>query len=175
MSRDADARLPAWPEHAMATLASAGYRTGGARRAVVDLLGRQGCALSAFDVEARLRRSRRRVARASVYRVLEELEGLGLVARIEVGDGVARFEPIDPSGDHHHHFVCGTCGRLAPFHDDELERVIGRVAGRVAFQVEDHEITLRGSCETCAAATGGPDGLRRSPRPAAQRRSRPRR
>jgi Fur family transcriptional regulator, ferric uptake regulator len=142
---------PGWAEHAAVALSTAGYRAGGARSAVVDLLAKQGCALSAFEVEARLRRSKRKVARASVYRVLEELERLKLVARIEVGDGVARFEPIAPGGEHHHHFVCAACGDLVPFDDDELERVIGRVAKRLAFDVEDHDITLRGACQRCRA------------------------
>ncbi|MCW2990410.1 MAG: ferric uptake regulator, Fur family [Solirubrobacterales bacterium] len=139
----------AWPEHAASVLTTAGYRSGGARQAVVDLLARQDCALSAFELEARLGRTKRKVARASVYRVLEELESLKLVARIEVGDGIARFEPIAPGGEHHHHFVCDDCGDLSPFHDEELERVIARVAKRMAFEVDDHDITLRGACERC--------------------------
>lgn len=138
-----------WSEHAAAQLTAAGYRSGGARQAVVELLGQQGCALSAFELEARLGRSKRKVGRASVYRVLEELERLKLVTRVEVGDGVARFEPVAPGGEHHHHFVCDACGDLVPFHDDELERVIGRVAQRLAFEVDDHDITLRGACGRC--------------------------
>lgn len=139
-----------WTEHAAARLAAAGRRSGGARRAVVELLGRQGCALSAFEIEAQLRRSRRSVGRASVYRALEELERLGLVARVEVGDGLARFEPVDPEGHHHHHFVCADCGKLVPFHDDGLERAIGRLARRLDLEVGTHEVTLRGSCRDCA-------------------------
>lgn len=139
-----------WTEHATDRLAAAGRRSGGARRAVVELLGRQGCAVSAFEIEAQLRRARRSVGRASVYRALEELERLGLVARVEVGDGVARFEPVDPKGDHHHHFVCADCGKLVPFHDEGLERAIGRLAQRLDLEVGAHEVTLRGACRDCS-------------------------
>ncbi len=143
-----------WSAHALDTLAGAGYRRGGARHAVVDLLGRQECARSAVEIEAELRAGDREVARASVYRVLEELEALGLVARFNVGGGLSRYEPQHPDGaHHHHHLVCDDCGELVPFHDDDLERVIRRVSERVAFDVSDHDITLRGSCATCRAAT----------------------
>ena len=63
-----------WVERATAELARAGYRRGGARQAVVELLGSQTCALSAVDIEEALREGDRRVARASVYRILDELE-----------------------------------------------------------------------------------------------------
>ena len=144
-----------WDEHAAQALSAAGYRSGGARRAVIEVLAEHDCALSAFEVEARLETAPRRVGRASVYRVLEELERLRLVSRVEVGHGVARFEPAHPGGQHHHHFVCERCGELSAFHDEELERVIHRVARRVDFDVGDHDITLRGVCAGCRPSASG--------------------
>jgi Fur family ferric uptake transcriptional regulator len=140
----------AWAEHAADRLADAGSRRGGARQAVIDLLARQSCALSALEIEQVLGAGARKVARASVYRVLDELVSLQLVSRLEVGQGIARYEPIDPSGaHHHHHMVCRRCGDVIPFEDDELERTLDRVADRVTFSVAEHEITLRGDCGRC--------------------------
>lgn len=138
-----------WIEHATATLARAGFRRGGARSAVVELLGRQSCAVTARDIDDALRAAGRSVGRASVYRALEQLDELGLVTRLEVGQGVARYEPAHPSGDHHHHLVCDRCGAIAPFEDRALERAITRLAGRLAFDVDDHEVVLRGACRAC--------------------------
>jgi len=140
-----------WAEHATTQLAAAGHRRGGAREAVIELLDAQTCALTALEIEAALRAGRR-VGRASVYRVLDELESLGLVSRVDVGDGVARYEPQRPQGaEHHHHLVCDGCGRLTPFQDDALEQAIRRLAERVAFDVSDHDVTLHGSCERCSS------------------------
>jgi Fur family ferric uptake transcriptional regulator len=140
-----------WVEHANAQLTAAGHRRGGAREAVIELLDAQACALTALEIEDALRAGRR-VGRASVYRVLDELESLGLVSRVDVGDGVARYEPQHPQGaEHHHHFVCDGCGRLTPFQDDALEQAIHRLAERVAFDVSDHDVTLHGSCERCSS------------------------
>jgi len=137
-----------WAEHAADRLASAGFRRGGARAAVLTLLDAQPCALSAYEMETALRDQGRAVARASVYRILDELEGLGLVARLEVGQGIARYEPVREEG-HHHHLVCDSCGEVIPFADEELERTIHRVAERVTFDVAEHEIVLHGSCADC--------------------------
>jgi Fur family ferric uptake transcriptional regulator len=75
---------------------------------------------------------------------------LDLLSRVEIGDGVARYEPQRPHDDaHHHHLVCDGCGKLTPFQDDALERAIHGLAARVAFDVSDHDVTLHGSCENC--------------------------
>jgi Fur family transcriptional regulator, ferric uptake regulator len=139
-----------WAEHANAQLTAAGHRRGGAREAVIALLDAQECALTALEIEDALRPARR-VGRASVYRVLDELESLALVSRVDVGDGVARYEPQRPQGAaHHHHLVCDGCGQLTPFQDDALEQAIRRLARRVAFDVSDHDVTLHGCCERCS-------------------------
>ena len=138
-----------WARVADERLTEAGFRRGGARAAVIELLDAQPCALSAYELEARLREEGRGVARASVYRILDELERLGLVTKLEVGQGIARYEPLRPGGDHHHHMVCANCGEVIPFADDELEATLDRVAERVTFDVDEHEIVLHGSCAAC--------------------------
>src|ERR1700712_3739333 len=133
-----------WSQHAVEQLSGAGYRRGGARQAVIELLDEQPCALSALDIEDRLReREGRRVGRASIYRVVDELVNLDLLTRVEVGAA---------GPEHHHHLVCDGCGRLEPFQDDALERAIHGLASRVAFDVSDHDVTLHGSCESCRTA-----------------------
>jgi Fur family ferric uptake transcriptional regulator len=140
-----------WLEHAQERLAQAGYRRGGARRAVVELLAGGHCAMTAAEIEDRLRAEGRAVARASVYRSLEQLDELGLVTRLEVGQGTARYEAAQPSGEHHHHLVCDTCGAVRPFEDPELERTIERLSGRLGeFTVGEHDVVLHGECARCA-------------------------
>lgn len=140
-----------WIEHAETKLADAGYRRGGARRAVIELLARGHCAMTASEIEDRLKAEGRAVGRASVYRTLEQLDALHLVSRLDVGQGTARYEAALPSGDHHHHLVCDTCGKVQPFEDPELEETIERIAERVsAFRVGEHDVVLHGECATCA-------------------------
>jgi Fur family ferric uptake transcriptional regulator len=139
-----------WAEHAAAELGAAGYRRGAARDAVLSLLDRQHCALSAFDIEDALRESDRAVARASVYRILDQLESLGLVQRVDTGQSTVLYEPVRGEHQHHHHLVCDRCGKLFPFADEELEETIGKLSRRVPFEVSDHEVVLHGACDACA-------------------------
>ncbi|HEY2715284.1 MAG TPA: Fur family transcriptional regulator [Solirubrobacterales bacterium] len=139
-----------WAEHALATLQEAGHRRGGARTAVVEALAAHDCAVTALDLDDELARRRPRVARASVYRALEQLEQLGLVRRLEVARGVAGYERVDPTGHHHHHAICRDCGRMVPFEDRSLERAIGKLCESMDFEVAEHDVVLRGRCERCS-------------------------
>ena len=143
-------RDSAWVEHAVVALGDAGYHRGGARLAVIELLARKDCSVTAIEIDDRLRATGQAIGRASVYRTLEQLEELKLVQRLEMGRGMASYERIEPSGEHHHHVVCESCGRVEPFEDPGLERAIGRLEDRVGFEVSEHEVVLRGRCPRCA-------------------------
>jgi Fur family ferric uptake transcriptional regulator len=138
-----------WSEHVHAVLSQAGLKRGGARERVIELLATKPCALSAVEIEDELRASGRPTGRASVYRVLDLLVEHGLVERLEVGDGQARFERSHPDGEHHHHLVCDRCGRLVAFDDPGLERAIGRLSERLGMRIDSHDVLLRGACQRC--------------------------
>lgn len=133
-----------WAETALRGLEQAGYRSGAARREVVDLLAGEHCALTALEIDRRLDS----VGRASVYRTLEQLERLHLVQRVEIGGDAAGYERLDTE-QHHHHIVCERCGRLSPFANQALEEAIESVSEETEFEVAAHDVVLRGACPTC--------------------------
>jgi Fur family ferric uptake transcriptional regulator len=139
-----------WIERAEAALAEAGHKRGGARCAVLELLEAQTCALTAVEIESALGEAERRVSRASVYRILEELEGLRLVQRVETGQAMVRYERVCTEEEHHHHLVCDGCGLVMPFSDEALEQAISSLSERVPLRVSEHEIVLRGECSACS-------------------------
>ena len=118
---------PAWSEHAHATLEREGFRAGAARTRVVDALARQNCCATAQEIADELRAGEARVGIASVYRALEVLDRLGLVHRLDVGDGTARYEAAHPGGEHHHHVVCDDCERI---YADKPKKFTARLAKR---------------------------------------------
>jgi Fur family ferric uptake transcriptional regulator len=138
-----------WSEHVHSVLSQEGLKRGGARERVIELLADQSCALSAVEIEDTLRSSGHPAGRASIYRVLELLVDRGLVERVALGDGQARFEAVDPSGEHHHHLVCDRCGALVAFDDPGLEHAIHSLSERLGVKVESHDVLLRGACERC--------------------------
>ena len=137
-----------WADVALAGLQRAGLRRGGARRAVVDHLAAQRCCLSAQEIHDGIRAHGGAVGVASVYRALDTLVELRLVQRVDVGDGVARFEPVG-GAHHHHHLVCDDCGKVEPFTDEPLERALAGAANRLGYALDQHEVVLRGACGAC--------------------------
>ena len=138
-----------WAELALGTIGESGRRAGAARRAVVDMLAGQDCCLSAQEIAENLRSAGEGVGTASVYRALDLLHREGLVTRLEVGQGGARYERAHPGGDHHHHVVCERCGTITPFEDRELERAIEQLSRRLRHRVSGHDVLIRGRCRDC--------------------------
>ena len=135
-----------WSALALGNLQAQGLRNGGARRSVVEHLGEQPCCRSAQEIFDGIRAGGGRVGIASVYRALDQLVELGLVQRVELGDGIARFEPSRRDGDHHHHLVCDDCGKVEPFSDPGLEQALERAARRLDYGMRAHEVVLHGHC-----------------------------
>ncbi len=137
-----------WSARALASLRAEGLRNGGARRAVIEHLGSQNCCRSAQEIFDGISGGGGRVGIASVYRALDQLIELELVQRVELGDGIARFEP-SRSGDHHHHLVCDDCGKVEPFSDSGLETALEQAASRLELGMRSHEVVLHGHCGDC--------------------------
>jgi Fur family ferric uptake transcriptional regulator len=133
-----------WLEHSQTVIRGAGLRASAGRTAVVELLAGQSCLLSAQDISDRLRSEGSRGSTATVYRALETLHELGLVRRFDSGEGIARYERVDPSGEHHHHIVMEDSGDVVPFEDAELERAIEGLGERLGMAVTSHDVILRG-------------------------------
>jgi Fur family transcriptional regulator, ferric uptake regulator len=138
-----------WTEQTLTALRGGGYRSGVARSAVVELLGRQNCCLTAQEIFDELRAEGRQVGIASIYRVLDLLTEKNLLQRIDLGAGTARYEPVHASGLHHHHLVCAACGKVEAFADEKLERALHEVEGKTGYSVAGHDVVLRGTCRTC--------------------------
>jgi Fur family ferric uptake transcriptional regulator/Fur family peroxide stress response transcriptional regulator len=84
----------------------------------------------------------------TVYATLELFEELGVVRRVSLGPGAARF---DSRTEPHHHLVCGRCGRLEDF--DASVDVGGalRSAAGAGFAPSGAELVVKGLCAACAA------------------------
>ena len=81
--------------------------------------------------------------------VIDLLTSEGLVQRIELGSGIARYEPVHSGGEHHHHLVCDSCGKVEAFEDRGLEQAIHRLETRSGYAVAGHDVVLHGACPDC--------------------------
>jgi Fur family transcriptional regulator, ferric uptake regulator len=130
--------------------------TRGRRRLLEQVLAVRGH----FDVDdllGRLRRSGQAVSRATLYRNLPRLVESGLIHKVEMAHGQARYEVM--IGRHHHdHMVCLGCGRILEFESPEVERIQERVCRRKRFVMTGHTHQIRGYCESCSREDGAEKG-----------------
>ena len=146
------------PGHASTTaddlvqaLDDAGYRVTDSRRAVIDLICTRDGAFETADLVADARRRKIEAARATIFRTLEILTGLGVVERLDLPNGDHSYVRCD-SRAHHHHLVCSTCGRSEDVADGELARLVDEIGQRNGYRIESHRLELFGTCPGCAAA-----------------------
>lgn len=99
---------------------------------------------SAEDIYKALLESNEDIGLATVYRVLTQFEGAGLVTRHHFENGMAVFELNE--GAHHDHIVCVDCGRVEEFMDAEIEERQHAVARERGFEIQDHSLIMHGRC-----------------------------
>lgn len=129
-------------------LARAGLRTTAARTAVIRWLQKSKSPSTHADIAADL--VPLGFDKATVFRNLNDMVDVGLVARTELGDHVWRFELRDlaqPEGSHHPHFVCIDCGRITCLHDIDFPKLAQKSLSKLG-QVT--EILIRGHCVYCS-------------------------
>ncbi len=87
--------------------------------------------------------------RASVYRTVALFERLGIVQRLQSG-WKYRLELTGNYHEHHHHATCLSCGKsFVVSEDDTLEKDLQRVAQKIGFSLERHQLELQGYCSDC--------------------------
>lgn len=77
---------------------------------------------------------------ATVYRVLTQFEGAGLVARHNFEGGTAVFELTDRT--HHDHMVCLKTGDVIEFVDERIEEIQKEIADKHGYVIEEHSLVL---------------------------------
>ena len=84
---------------------------------------------------------------ATIYRTMKFLEELDIVASLDVGDNVKRYE-LNISV-HHDHMICTSCYKIVEFTDDVIENRQIEIAKSNGFKLNEHVMNIYGTCENC--------------------------
>ncbi len=104
---------------------------------------------SAESLHESLRKDYPSLSLATVYKTLQTLHRMGVVARVDSPTSQARYDAIVET---HHHAVCTACGRIRDLFDASLDRLPApRTPG---FAVSGHSVHFHGLCADCAKASG---------------------
>jgi Fur family ferric uptake transcriptional regulator len=89
---------------------------------------------------------------ATVYRTLELLVSLGLVAQTDLGGEATSFELV--GAEPHHHLVCVRCGVMIEMDDDLFQALRAAVLERYDFDARSRHVALFGVCGDCQRQAG---------------------
>ncbi len=136
--------------------AELGGRSTKARKLVVELFASSDDCLSVEEIRDHLRAAGGKLGLATVYRSVNFLSEAGSIARVEVGDGISRFEAAEKSGeDHHHHLVCLKCRRVMKYSHfsieelDLMKKTQRRLEAQFGYRISGHRIVFEGICPEC--------------------------
>ncbi|GAB4366464.1 MAG: transcriptional repressor [Calditrichia bacterium] len=131
------------------------------RRMILDVLSDTHEHLSAEEIYMRVHQIYPNVGLTTVYRNLDLLERMGVVAKFQFGDGRSRYElvknPQKPG--HHHHLVCIQCKKIIDYDDfvneeiELLEKVEQALSQKHGFQIYGHVVQFYGVCGNCLSAS----------------------
>ncbi len=119
----------------------AGVRMTNQRRIIIELIDE---ATDHPDVHTIYRRAIKvdeDISLATIYRTVGVLAQAGIIDKLEVGDGKARYEL---AGEHHEHLVDVETGDIHEFQHAELEALKEKIARDMGFELVDHRLELFG-------------------------------
>jgi Fur family ferric uptake transcriptional regulator len=93
-----------------------------------------------------VRRRLPRISLGTVYRNLELLTRLGLIQKLDVQGGEARF---DGNPDAHYHVRCIHCGRVDDVHDLADDPVRSEFTTLNGYEILGHRFEFFGICPAC--------------------------
>ncbi|MDC0394715.1 transcriptional repressor [Alphaproteobacteria bacterium] len=77
----------------------------------------------------------------TVYRTLNLLDDAGIVKKINMNDGKARFESVR---EDHDHLIDADNGHIHEFYNQELKQMLNQIAEKMGYEVIDHRIEIIG-------------------------------
>ena len=104
-----------------------------------------------ITVDELLSQLRNKVAKSTLYRVLNDLKDINILHEFSTPDSQTVVELILEDQSHHHHLFCNDCGEIidvemAAEFENKLSKEIKRIEKKFNFVIEDHRLELFGKC-----------------------------
>jgi Fe2+ or Zn2+ uptake regulation protein len=125
-----------------AVLRKRGFRITAGRVRLLRLLKKSAKPLSIREILALWEKA---PDQATLYRTLTDLADAGIVRRVDLNTGIARFE-YTPDKPHHHHIICTRCGEVQ---DLETCPLPPRNKTPGFKNIYSHNLEYFGICRSC--------------------------
>jgi len=129
------------PTHRMTqTLRDTGVRVTRQREALLKVLTEAEDHPDAAELHRRAKTVDDSLSLATVYRTLAVLEREGVVLRLALENGGARFEVADTA--HHDHIIDLDTGQITEFRSDKIEQLQREIAAEMGYDIVHHRLEL---------------------------------
>ncbi len=112
----------------------------GQRRVIARVLGEAQDHPDVVELHRRAAFVDERISLSTVYRTVKLFETEGIIERLELRDGRARYERAPQ--EHHDHLIDMRSGRVIEFRSEEIEALQTEIARRLGFRVVYHRLEL---------------------------------
>lgn len=129
-------------------LSARGYKVTPQRRIILQVLADSSRHLSAEEIAEQVKKIEAGISVATVYRNINLMVELGIVSKLDLHDGPARYEL---NQGHNHHLVCLGCGIAVKLDVCPMQDEIRKVIQENGFEVESHHFEITGYCRECQA------------------------
>lgn len=121
-------------------LRDGGVRVTRQREALLKVLTEAQDHPDAAELHRRARTLDDSLSLATVYRTLSVLEREGVVNRLALENGGARYEVADTS--HHDHIIDLDNGEIIEFHSERIEQLQREIAAELGYEIVHHRMEL---------------------------------
>jgi Fur family transcriptional regulator, ferric uptake regulator len=119
-----------------------GLRMTGQRRVIARILGEAHDHPDVVELHRRAAGVDDRISLSTVYRTVKLFENEGIIERLDLRDGRARYERAPQQ--HHDHLVNLATGDVVEFRSQEIEDLQTEIAKRLGFRLVSHRLELYG-------------------------------
>jgi len=124
-----------------------GYRLTPQRAIVLDILHRAEKHIAPGEIYKKARSKYPEVNKSTIYRTLELLKRLDLVAESDLGGDKLYYHHAEKG--HHHHLICQKCGRVLDVDEEILDSVREGLVCKYKFVPDIRHLAIFGHCATC--------------------------
>ncbi len=129
-------------------IAERGFRMTRQRALILDIFLKKEGHLSPEELYDLVKAKDPTVGRATVYRMLRLMREADLARKVDLGDGLSRYEHKYGHA-HHDHLICLRCGKAIEVVDEAIEALQEKLARKHGYKLTAHEMDLFGLCPSC--------------------------
>jgi len=137
---------PATVDDVLALMRAKGGRATLSRRLLLEVLFEAGDHRTAEELADDVQRRAPDVHLSTIYRNLDDLQELGVVAHSHLGHGPATYQLASMA---HSHFVCEQCGAMIEAPDELFDGLARTAKARLGFVIDPHHFAILGRCTDC--------------------------